>query len=133
MKADLAPVRAKGIVHKVIAEVAKGLAGEFWEQMATGARPRSNLRAKTRNMANKFYRRWPNRETFVALNWSGDDFISAARQSLVLLLGKPGFSEVAKAEIKEALELDGLINPKALSAEAAAAELTRSVLSNPKR
>jgi hypothetical protein len=114
-----APQHAKGIVHHQIADTAKGLCGEFWEQMATGAKGRGAMSLKAARGANRFYKKWPSRETFVGLKWP--DFIPTARQALQLLLGKPGIPEAVKADIHAALLLDGTINPKTLAPEAAQA------------
>lgn len=125
-----APQHVKGVVHHQIADTAKGLAGEFWEQMATGTKGRGGLRLKAVRGANRFYKQWPNRETFVGLKWP--DFIPTARQALQLLLGKPGLPDAVKADIHAALLLDGTVNPKSLSPEASAAEVAQR-LRQPKR
>lgn len=126
-----APVHAKGVVHKQIAEVAKGLAGEFWEQMATGSKGRGGLSLKSARGANRFYKQNPDREAFVTFSWP--KFVDTARQSMVLLLTKPGFPDLAKMDVREALLLDGTINPKRMSPEAAEAEAKALKFIHPKR
>lgn len=126
-----APQHAKGVVHHQIADTAKGLAGEFWEQMATGTKGRGGLRLKAVRGANRFYKQWPNRETFVGLKWP--DFIDTARQALQLLLGNPSTPEAVKADIHHVLLLDGTVNPKTLSREAQIAAKAAASLRQPKR
>ncbi len=111
--------RGVGHVHHLIAEVAKGLAGEFWEQMATGRRE-FHRREEVRQTANKFYRRWPVQKAFVFRKWPL--FLVPARDTLTAMLGDPRRSEVMKAEIAEALHLNNLVAPKQLSPEALVVE-----------
>lgn len=113
------PVQARGVVHHLIADTAKGLAAEFWEQMATG-RKDSVYTQKARNQANQFYRTWPSQKAFVFRRW--DHFINAARSSLTLLLESKTLPQMAKDDIAEALLLDGTVNPKRMSPQAAVAE-----------
>lgn len=103
-------------VHFLVREVADGLAGEFWDQMVGN---RKTMGEAGRKRANRFYRENPRRAEFVTQKWP--QFIITARQTLVLLLGKPGFDERAKADIYDALLLDSTFNPRKLSREAQAA------------
>lgn len=77
------------LAHVMIAKVAKGIAGAFYEEAA-----RDDL----------FYRLWPNQRNFIRKNWQ--HFIPPAKQSLVKMLGDPKWPESVKEEIFEALALD---------------------------
>jgi hypothetical protein len=124
------PDVGRKFVHHLLADVAKGIAAEFWDQMCSGAKTRGRIHPDTQRRANEFRKTWPDQTAYAELQWP--KFVDSARVSLAMLLGKPGFSEVAKAEIKEALDLDALANPRKLSPEAAAAqELAK--LTTPKR
>ncbi len=92
------PVRAKGVVHKMIADVAKGCAETQYEVLAK---------------QNAFYRRWPKVKPFVTHNWR--HYIPVARQTLTMMLGNPKYTETQKAAIYEALMLDGTVNPKKMA------------------
>lgn len=92
------PVRAKGIVHKMIADIAKGCAREQWEVLAK---------------QNAFYKHWPKARPFVVHNWP--KYLPVARQILTGMLGSPKYTEAQKAEIFEALLKDGAVNPKAMA------------------
>lgn len=108
--------------HEVIADVAKGIAGEFWEQMATGAKVRRGKGTlATFNAANRFWKAWPDAEVFVGARWH--EFIEPARGALTLMLGNPNsrLTPDEKDKVFEALRLDGLVNPRKLSREAEAA------------
>jgi hypothetical protein len=94
----LPPVRAKGVVHKMIADVAKGCAGEQWETLAK---------------QNAFYKAWPKRRAFVAHNWP--KYLPVARQILTGMLGSPKYTEDQKAEIYDVLLKDGAVNPKTMA------------------
>lgn len=62
------------VVHKLIAETAKGIAFEAYEILASDDR---------------FYKRWPKPRPFVAKHWR--DFIGHARASLIVMLAhRPG-------------------------------------------
>lgn len=89
------PQRAKGVVHKQIAETAKGLALEHYEVLA-----RDNL----------FYKRWPKKKAFVGHNWR--HYIPMARQIMVAMLGNPKYDEKFKKKIFDAILLDGAVNPR---------------------
>lgn len=92
------PMKAKGIVHKMIADVAKGCAREQWETLAK---------------QNAFYKCWPKPQAFVAHNWRL--YIPVARQILTGMLGNPKYPERMKEEIHAALLLDGAVNPKTMA------------------
>lgn len=124
--AENAPV-GQHFTHKLIGETAKDLAGEFWEQMATGAKVRRGKGTlATYNAANAFYRAWPDQLLFVDARWY--EFIDCARGALVAVLGNPAslLSQAQKDEIAEALLLDGTVNPKKLTPEAEAAITARA-------
>lgn len=110
------PTAARGIVHEQIADTAKGIAGEFWEQMATGTKRRGKMSKAAGDAANKFHAAWPHQKLFIQLKWP--EFVNAARGAMVALLGKPSTPEALKAQIKEALQLDGIYNPRHLAPEA---------------
>lgn len=93
------PMRAKGMVHKLIAATAMGMADEHYEQLA-------------RN--NRFYKAWPDRPRFVQKNWI--HYIHTARSVLAGMLGNPATPDEQKAVIHEALLKDGAINPKRMAA-----------------
>lgn len=94
----LRPVRAKGIVHKQIADVAKGLAEEHYEQLARD---------------NAFYAAFPKPRPFVRKNWRL--YIDMARQILVHMLGDPNYPDSMKRDIHRALMLDGAHNPRPMA------------------
>lgn len=92
------PMKAKGMVHKMIADTAKGCAGVQWEQLAK---------------QNKFYKAWPDRSVFVRQNWP--KYLATARAILTAMLGNPKYSDEMKAEIHDALLRDGAVNPKKMA------------------
>lgn len=92
------PVKAKGVVHKMIADTAKGIAREAWESLAK---------------QNAFYALWPEPEPFVTKHWP--DYLPVARATLTGMLGSPQYSEHMKAEIYEVLLKDGAVNPKKMA------------------
>lgn len=92
------PTRARGMVHELVAETAKGMAAAVYEGMAT--------------RHNDFYARWPNLEAFVAKRWHS--FIQPAREELASLLSPERASmtsDAQKREIHEALLLNAAANP----------------------
>lgn len=95
------PMKAKGVVHKQIAETAKALAREQWEQLAK---------------QNAFYKSEPDVNRFVRRHW--DKYIPMVREMFALMLGNPAYSDEMKSQIQEALLLDGAINPKQMAAPA---------------
>lgn len=90
------------VVHKLVAETAKGIALEVWDTCAS---------------VDKFYKAWPKKRIFVARNWR--HFIGDARKSLATMLSvKPGtekdpdgpkyhYSQHMRDEIFEALLIEG--------------------------
>lgn len=89
------PVKAKGFVHELVAETAKGCAREVYQECA-------------RN--NDFYKLWPSEDEFVHRRWHS--FIQDARQALTAML-QPHMmtSEEDKATIYEALKLNAAAMP----------------------
>lgn len=92
------PMKAKGVVHKMVADTAKGCAGEAWEKLAR---------------QNRFYKAYPSREAFVEKHWP--DYISVARTILVGMLGNPKYTQAMKDEIFDAVLRDGAVNPKKMA------------------
>lgn len=86
------------MVHKMIADTAKGCAEVQWEQLAK---------------QNKFYKAWPDKARFVRANWP--KYIAVARATLTGMLGNPKYDEAMKAEIHDALLRDGAVNPKTMA------------------
>jgi hypothetical protein len=93
-----APQRARGMVHKMIADVAKGCAGEHYEELARDDR---------------FYKRWPKPKAFIAHNWRL--YVDIARTILAGMLGNPEIPEKRKELIHGALLLDGVLNPRRMA------------------
>lgn len=98
---NMPPVRAKGMVHKMVADVAKGVAREHWEMLA---------------FQNEFYKSWPDPDSFVRAHWQ--KHISVARAILTGMLGNPQYDEDKKALIFDALLKDGTVAPKAMATPA---------------
>lgn len=113
------PDVGKKFVHEQIADVARGLAGEFWEQMCTGSRKTRGVSAQAWASAGRFRRTNPDQQAYIDGAWQ--EFIEAARGSMLILLNRKDIPEPVKADIYQALMLDGLVNPKKISPEAAAA------------
>ncbi len=92
------PVKAKGVVHHMIADTAKGMAEVIYEDAAHD---------------NDFYKRYPDVKAFVRKRWQS--FIQPAREQLAEMLGMPDsmVSAHMKAEIHEALLLNAAVNPAA--------------------
>lgn len=78
------------ITHNLIADTAKAIALEAYESLAH---------------SNDFYAAWPNRDSFVAQNFSM--FIPEARIALLKILGSPDYPEAMKEPIYQALLIDG--------------------------
>lgn len=106
-----APQKAKGVVHKVIADVAKGHAAEAWEQLAK---------------QNKFFQQNRSREAWVARYWP--KYLVTARAALTGMLGDPKRPEDQKAIIYDVLLRDGAVNPKKMGNAPAAAQKPFSLL-----
>jgi hypothetical protein len=92
------PLKAKGMVHKMIADTAKGCCEAQWETLA---------------QQNKFYKANPDKATFVRRFWP--NYIEIARAILTGMLGNPNYSEEKKALIHDALLRDGAVNPKKMA------------------
>lgn len=90
--------RAKGVVHKRIAEIAKGCAKEQWETLAK---------------QNAFFKRWPKPKAFVAHNWPR--YVPVARAILTGMLGNDKYTQAERDEIYHILLLDGAVNPKTMA------------------
>lgn len=92
------PVKAKGIVHNAVAELAKEFAGMVYEEAAHD---------------NQFYKTWPDVDSFIRTRWQS--FIQPAREQLSAMLGMPDgvVSEHMKREIYDALLLNAGANPAA--------------------
>ena len=63
------PVKAKGFIHQLVAETAKGCAREVYQEMARD---------------NDFYKLWPSEYEFVHRRWPS--FIQDARSALPAML-----------------------------------------------
>jgi len=87
------PVKAKGVVHKLLAQTAKEMARCWYEEAAHD---------------NDFYREHPNIHLFVDRRWG--NFIRHARSALTDMLAMPNVPENQKAEIYDALLLNGAVN-----------------------
>lgn len=92
------PMKAKGVVHKMIADTAKGIAREQWATLARH---------------NAFYKAWPEPEPFVAYHWP--KYIDTARFILVGMLGSPKYDQHTKDQIFDAVLRDGAVNPKTMA------------------
>lgn len=92
------PMKAKGVVHKMIADTAKGIAREQWETLAK---------------QNRFYKLWPEPDPFVAKHWP--DYLPVARATLTGMLGSPKYDQATKDTIYEILLKDGAVNPKKMA------------------
>lgn len=93
-----APMKAKGMTHKLIGDTAKGMALEHWEQLAKN---------------NRFFKVWPDPLEFQRQKWPL--YIDVARQTLVGMLGDPKLSDEKKEFIADAILRDGAVNPKAMA------------------
>lgn len=94
-----APQRARGMVHKLIAETAKGICAEEYEGFC--------------HQSNAFYKKWPTLRGFVGHNWRL--YVHVARALLAGMLGHPDVADDKKQEIHKALLLDGTINPRQMA------------------
>lgn len=97
--------QSKGAVHTLIADTCKEMARAYYDQSAS----------QQNEVGNTFYKMFPDMETFVARNWHR--FNEFARSALVDLLGMTHhpasgalITEAEKAEIYDALKLDGALN-----------------------
>jgi hypothetical protein len=120
------PTAGRKFVHHVVADAARGIAGEFWEQMATGKRYRGKVHPKAKKAADDFYKAWPDQQLFIDARWH--EFKETATQALTVLLGRPDLAESVKADIHEALRLNGLVQPRRLSPEAQAGQTIQDLM-----
>lgn len=90
-------VKARGMVHKLVADTAKELAATAYEGMA--------LRH------DDFYQYWPDQKKFVQLRWQS--FVQPAREQLAEMLGLPDsmVSQEQKRDIYDALLKNAAVNP----------------------
>ena len=92
------PVKARGMVHELIAETAKEMARAIYEEGCS--------------TSNEFYAKWPSEEQFLRLRWT--TFIIPASENLASLLHPDRASmtsEDMKRQIHEALLLNAAVNP----------------------
>lgn len=95
---DPPPQKAKGMVHKLVADTAKGLAKEHYDQLA---------------LNNRFYKAHPNVEHFSFRKWPL--YVDMARQILTEMLNLPQYDQATKDLIADALFKDGAVNPKRMA------------------
>ncbi len=93
-KIDL-PVKAKGVVHELVAQTAKEIAYAVYEDGAHD---------------NEFYRLWPNADAFVRRRWQS--FIQVARENLAELL-HPSKHYMSTPEMREQIHQAILLNEAA--------------------
>lgn len=92
------PVKAKGMVHKLVADAAKGIAEADYEGRASAS--------------DKFYKAWPSSDAWVRQRWQS--YIQMARETLAEMLHPDKHymtSESQRQEIHEALLLNAAANP----------------------
>jgi hypothetical protein len=83
------------VTHNRIADVARGLAGAYYEEAASNS--------------DIFYREWPSQAEFIRRRFRS--FIPTARDILIDMLTMPQFPDAMKEEIMEALKKDAAANP----------------------
>ena len=96
---DGAPVKARGVVHELVAETAKEFARTVYEEQAKD---------------DAWYRMWPNSDYFVRRRWQS--FIQPAREHLAELLHPSKHymtTESQREQIHEAILLNAVVNPAA--------------------
>lgn len=97
---DGAPVKAKGVVHELLAETAKEIAAADWEGRAS--------------VSNNFYKSWPSVQVWVRTRWTS--YIRDARETLAELLDPSKHymtNESMRLQIYDALLLNAAVNPAA--------------------
>lgn len=114
------PDVGKKFTHHGLAEVARGIAAEFWEQMCTGTKLNGRIHPNTAKSTAAFRASWPDQQAFVDAKWH--EFINTARSSLAMLLGRKDIADAVKADISEILRLDSLVNPRKVHPLAKAAD-----------
>lgn len=75
--------------HKMVRDVAKGIAAAAWEIFASD---------------NNFYKIWPKQRDYARLKWGL--FVDDARENMGKLLGDSSVPETEKVRIYEALQMD---------------------------
>ena len=92
-------VKARGMVHELVAETAKGMAEAVYEALCS--------------KSDAFYKLWPSVEGFKAKRWQ--TFIQPAREQLAEMLGMPDWQVTPdqKHQIHQALLLNAAVNPAA--------------------
>lgn len=93
-----APQRARGMVHHLIADTAKGMAEAHYEVLARD---------------NRFFKAEPDVKRFVRRHW--EKYLHVARQTLIGMLGNPNTPDAQKEAIHLALLRDGTLNPKRMA------------------
>lgn len=91
------PMQAKGMVHKLVADTAKGMCQAVYQECA---------------LNNAWYAYWPDEDAFVRQRWTS--FIQPARETLASMLNPENKSlttEAQRQEIHEALLLNAGVNP----------------------
>lgn len=97
LERHMSPVQAKGVVHHLVADTAKGICEAVYEECATD---------------DAFYKMWPNVNVFVRKRWQS--FIQTARETLAEMLHPDKHymtTESQRQEIHEALLLNAAANP----------------------
>jgi hypothetical protein len=93
------PMRAKGMVHKDLAGLAKEMAAAHYEVLAKD---------------NRFYKQFPKQAVFVRKCWIY--YVAGARDILVGMLGDANRPEAQRQAIMDCILKDAAINPKRKSA-----------------
>ncbi len=86
------------MVHKLVADTAKGIAGADWEGRASAS--------------DKFYKAWPDVDWWIRLRWHS--YIQDARETLAEMLDPSKHyltDEAQRAEIHDALLKNAALNP----------------------
>lgn len=95
---DGSPARAKGVVHELVADTAKAIAGAEWEGRCSAS--------------DNFYRDWPNVNVWIRKRWPS--FIQDAKAHLAEMLHPNlhyALTERDREKIFEALKLQAAVNP----------------------
>ncbi len=84
------------LVHNLIADTAKKLAGTYYEYAASNGKH-----------GNEFYEDFPDQDTFIKDQWP--NFVLVTKETLASQLCDPSVSEAQKQDIYHALVLDGCL------------------------
>ncbi len=84
------------MVHHLVADTAKQLAGVYYEHAASNGRH-----------GNEFYAQWPNQTKFVKDQWPM--FVMTAKDTLTTMLANPLTPEAQRQDIYHALLLDATL------------------------